>query len=156
MATSISKQRKALKEELTVGNKKTMVDVLLHWVSRGRQTSTWSGILLAFFVTLILSIILGLISGNTNPIYKAGFEVPPFWVAWSIFNLFTCTASMVISNLFFHRMVSLMQDQVIDKVNSPKTLSDIHSWIDAVSNKSPAAVSIVLLGGLMTSVAMAS
>ena len=61
---------------------------------------------------------------------------------------------MALSNSFFHRMISLMRDQVIDKVNSTETLSDIRSWIDAVSNRSSAAVSVVLLGGFITSIAL--
>lgn len=152
MNAELEEKRKILKKEFVSSDKKTIVDVLLFKIGRRKLIPTWSGIFLIFFITLLISVVLGLISGGIASIYQSLPGLPPFWTFWVIYNLFTCTALMVLANVFIHRMFELFRNHIIDHVTSIETLNRIQNWVNWACKKGPGVTITVLLGGLFESV----
>lgn len=156
MNISIARRQKELKEELISGKKKTMVDVLIGWVSRGRPISTWTGTIIIFLLTTLTALIIIILLGQFTNLYQYGLTASPALVIWIFFNLITCTASMILSNLYFHSMVAVLRDQVIDKVDSNITLDEIKSWTDLASCKKPLLILALLFVGFISSIVLAN
>ena len=132
MNSDIEHKRTELKNEIDSGKKRTIVDALLYRIGKRGIISTWSGILLIFFLTLLISVILGLLSGGISTILKSFESLPggqQLWVPWIIFNLLSCTALMVLANVFIHRMFDLFRDPIIDQAANMETLDRLSSAI---------------------------
>ena len=127
----------AYKADLQAGNAKTLVDLLLEWIGRGKPVSVLAGILFylvfAFAIGLIISAVLGELSRWRNIIINMWSD--PVVFIWTYFGLFTATASMFIANLYFHKIVVVLRDHVLNVVESEETLAKIKNWIDFLCNK---------------------
>jgi len=152
MNTSISMMRKEIKAELSEENTRTIVDIFLHWFGRGKSISMWMGILITFLLTGIISFLLIVLFGELTSFYQTGLNLPSGWESLTVFALFMSTASMIFANAFFHRVIEVLRNQVIDLAESTKTLEGIRSWVELLCGK-PILITIAVLSGGFASAA---
>jgi len=156
MNTSISTMRKEIKAELGEENTRTIVDIFLHWIGRGRSNSMWMGILITFLFIGIISFLLIALFGELNSLYQTGLNLPPGWESLTIFALFMSTASMLFANAFFHRVVGVLRIQVVDLAESTKTLDGIRSWVELLCERPIIITIAVLFGGVVSATYVAT
>ncbi len=136
--SSIAKQCKELKNELREGNGQTLVDALLRWVGRGKPASLLVAILIFFTLPYLIGLVVAIILGEFDRWQRlfGNMFANPDLLAWSVFGLFTSTVSMFIANSYFHTIIVVIRDHVLESVESQETLDIIEYWINLLCNKS--------------------
>lgn len=150
MNTSITKRRKEVEASLAEENTRTIVDNFLHWIGRGKSISIWNSIVVIFMLTALIGLFFVFISGTFTNLYSFGRNLSSGFTIWILSNLFACTASMILANAFFHVMVAVLRDQVLDVVESHTTFDAIQTWVGLFTRRKIVLNMTVLVGALVS------
>jgi len=148
----ISKLRNELKVKLKAGNNTTLVDVVLRWIGRGKPASPMAGTLILFGLPIFIGFLVAVTMGELE-IWKVmirNLASNSILFLWVIFSLLTATASMILANIYFHRLVALSRDRTLEIAVSQETLVEVESWVDLLCNKRFTSLT-GLIGGAVVS-----
>lgn len=149
---SVARKCNELKAELQAGNKKTLVDILLQWIGRGKHLSPMAGIFVFFLLPIIVGLILALVLGELDRWRRLfeNFISNPGLFVWVFFGLFTATVSMIVANAYFKSIVVVLSNYVLDLVDTQETLDIIDRWVNLLYNRKYALLTSVIGGALVT------
>ncbi len=149
---SVSKRRNQLRIHLEEGNYKALVDILLQRIGRGKPVSPLMGTTIFFAGPMVIGLLIATFLGELSVWQRViqNLLPNPILLIWIVFSLITASASMIIANVYFHKMVATIRDHVLESVESLETLNDIENWVMLLCNKRLAWLTAVL-GGLITS-----
>jgi len=148
----IARQCKEFKAELQAGTKRTFVDLLLEWIGRGKPAPVIIGILVFVLLPSAIGFVLAAILGEVGlwqDLFRTMWSGNPLEFLWAYFGLITATASMFIANVYFHKIMVVIRDHLLDVVESEETLERIKHWVDFLCNKKIAWI-VAAVGGLLS------
>lgn len=153
MSANLLERREELKLALAERNDQTLVDTLLNWVNRPFQKniaeneilSAILGTFMIYLITSFVGTILVVLLREYDKLQQIVFKVN--W--WIIPLLITSTLSMVVSNAFLRRIITIFRDDVLELVNTVETLNDIENWVRSIHNKKLALL-VSVIGGLVS------
>lgn len=149
---SIAKRCKELKIELREGNEETLVDVLLRWIGRGKPASPLIGTIAFFLLSILIGLILAVLLGELDKWQRLiqNLSTSPSLFAWVVFGLFASSASMVVANIYFHNIVAVIRDHLLDTIEVQENFNAMKNWVDLLCNKRFAFLTAVI-GGVLVS-----
>ncbi len=148
MNSNMIHRREEIKLALGAENTRTIVDVYLRWLMRGKIVPIWLDIILIFLLSAVVALTLAFLTGELGKIPLAARDLPPGMVVQLIFTLFMSTVSMLLTNLFFHRVVAVLREQVVDLAETPETLDELLAWVKLNSYKGWPRFLVILAAAL--------
>jgi hypothetical protein len=133
----LSAKREELKRQLATGEYKTLIDVVLDWVSRliqrtirGHQpVSVWYSATFILLTTILIGLLAIALLGEFATLQRFVGQLSVF----TLLVVVLATVSMVVVNLFISDILSTLRENVLDVVESTPTLDEIKRWLAAIS-----------------------
>ena len=154
--TVLIEKREELKRRLAAGEYKTLVDVLLNWMSRVIQKITHNPQPISpwitstvWFLLFWLEAFIILLLMNDIPAFAQNLALFPrgTLLLMSLLSYLTLL-SVVVSNLFVHRVFTVFHDGVIDATESVANLDDFENWLANICNRRVHFI-VSLVGGIL-------
>jgi len=133
----LTSEREELKRQLAAGKYKTLIDVILDWVSRLIQRATrghqpvpvWYSATFILLTTILIGLLAVALLGEFTTLQRFVGQLGPF----TMLVLVLATASMVFVNLFIADILTILRKSVLDVVESTRTLDEIKQWLAVIS-----------------------
>jgi len=135
----LSAKREELKRQLATGEYKTLIDVVLDWVShviqrtiRAHQpVSVWYSATFIFLITILIGFLAIALLGEFASLQRFVGQ----YSAFTLLVVVLATVSMVVVNLFIGDILSALRENVLDVIESAPTLDEIKHWLAAISKR---------------------
>jgi hypothetical protein len=140
---SLTGGREELKRQLAAGEYKSSIDVILESVGRilrklTRRTKSPASWISALAIALLISLIAYLSSLLTGGLPRHGYRTIAFGGALIFLNL-------VLANSAFGRTFTILEDKLLDGLESSAGLSELRNWLAAVGDiKRPALIGLFI------------
>ena len=155
--TALIEKREELKRRLAAGEYKTLVDVVLDWMSRVIQKITripkpispWYSSVMLSSVIMLLTLTALFLMGDVSVFMRQMAKFPRGAALSLLLPGYFVPLIMAVCNLYVHRVFTIFHDRVLDVTESMTTLNDFEIWSTGVSNRKVHLI-VSIVGGVLT------
>ena len=145
--SDLNQKRKNLKDQLSAGEYKTLIDVILGGTGRFIQKLTrnpkpislWYSVGIIALLSLLISLITSILLGEFCPA-RRGWIPGDLWIAAII------VLTLIAFKVGVHIFLSTLQENILDALESEKYLDNLQYWLTVTSKnvKAPLFIGLVM------------